>query len=74
MLDLGVDLYKKNCWVRVLDADGHQVDSHKLSTERAALLGYFGKVLRPAAVAVDATFNWYYFLDQLSGVLDLLGG
>jgi transposase len=49
--------------VTVLDADGQVRDSRQLSTERATLLGYFGKVPRPAKVAVEATFNWYYFLD-----------
>ncbi|MCJ7503010.1 MAG: IS110 family transposase, partial [Acidobacteriia bacterium] len=63
MLYLGVDLHKKSCWVTVLDADGQVRDSRQLSTERATLLGYFGKVPRPAKVAVEATFNWYYFLD-----------
>jgi transposase len=32
---------------------------------RGSLLDYFGKVERPAAVAVEATFNWYYFLDVM---------
>jgi transposase len=49
--------------VTVLDADGHLVESRKLGTERWELLDYFGKVRKPAALAVEATFNWYYFLN-----------
>lgn len=62
-LYLGVDLHKRSCWVTVLEADGHLVESRKLGTEKRELEGYFGKVRKPAAVAVEATFNWYYFLN-----------
>jgi transposase len=62
-LYLGVDLHKRSCWVTVLDAHGHLVESRKLGTEKWELLGFFGKVRKPAAVAVEATFNWYYFLN-----------
>jgi transposase len=62
-LYLGVDLHKRSCWVTVLDADGHLIESRKLGTERWELLDYFGKVRKPAALAVEATFNWYYFLN-----------
>ncbi len=64
-LYLGVDLHKQSCWVTVLDADGHQLDSRKLGTEKWELVEYFGKVQKPAAVAVEATFNWYYFLNVI---------
>ena len=64
-LYLGVDLHKKSCWVTVLDTDGHQLDSRKLGTEKWELLEYFEKVEKPAAVAVEATFNWYYFLNVI---------
>ena len=63
MLYLGVDLHKRSCWVTVLDADGHVVESRKLGTEKWQLQEFFGKVAKPAAVAVEATFNWYYFLN-----------
>lgn len=64
-LYLGVDLHKRSCWVTVLDADGHLFESRKLGTEKWELLEFFGKVEKPAAVAVEATFNWYYFLDLI---------
>lgn len=28
-LYLGVDLHKRSCWVTVLDADGHQLESRR---------------------------------------------
>jgi transposase len=49
--------------VTVLDADGHLVESRKVGTEKWELVGFFGQVRKPAAVAVEATFNWYYFLN-----------
>ena len=63
MLYLGVDLHKRSCWVTVLDADGHVVESRKLGTTRRELEEYFGQLAKPAQVAVKATFNWYYFLN-----------
>lgn len=65
MLYLGVDLHKRSCWVTVLDADGRVLKSVKLGTERWELLEYFGQVEKPAALAVEATFNWYYFLNLM---------
>src|SRR5713226_5531539 len=64
-LYLGVDLHKRSCWVTVLDADGHLVESRKLGTEKWELEEFFGKVAKPAALAVEATFNWYYFLNVI---------
>lgn len=65
MLYLGVDVHKRGCWVTVLEADGQEREQGKLGMEKATLLGYFGKIPRPAAVAVEATFNWYYFLNVI---------
>lgn len=62
-LYLGVDLHKKSCWVTAMDAEGRIPESQRIGTERERLLGYFGRVRKPAALAVEATFNWYYFLD-----------
>jgi hypothetical protein len=36
-----------------------------LCTERQVLLDYFAKVEKLARVAVEATFNWYYFLELI---------
>jgi transposase len=65
MLYLGVDIHKKSCWVTVLDEDGRELEQGKLSMDRTALLEYFGKIAKPAKLAVEATFNWYYFLNVI---------
>lgn len=65
MLYLGVDIHKKSCWVTVLDEEGREREQRKLGMDRAALLEYFGKIAKPAKLAVEATFNWYYFLDLI---------
>lgn len=62
-LYLGVDLHKKSCWITVMNGEGRILASQRIGTERGTLLSYFGKVEKPAALAVEATFNWYYFLD-----------
>jgi transposase len=65
MLYLGVDIHKKSCWVTVLDEEGHELEQRKLSMDRAARLGYFGKIAKPAKLAGEATFNGYYFLNVI---------
>jgi transposase len=65
MLYLGVDVHKRSCWVTVLDGDGREREQRKLGMDPRTLLGYFGKIPKPARVAVEATFNWYYFLNVL---------
>jgi transposase len=64
-LYVGVDLHKRSCWVTVLDADGHVLESRRIGTTKPELLEFFGQVRKPAAVAVEATFNWYYFLNVI---------
>ncbi|MGD1156472.1 MAG: transposase [Terriglobia bacterium] len=54
MLCLGVDVHKKSCWVTVLDADGQEIEQRKLSMDPRTLREYFGKIPKPAAVAVEA--------------------
>jgi len=64
-LYVGVDLHKRSCWVTVLDADGHLLESRRIGTTKPELLEFFGKVRKPAEVAVEATLNWYYFLNVM---------
>ncbi|MGH9359346.1 MAG: IS110 family transposase [Terriglobia bacterium] len=64
-LYLGGDLHKKSCWITAMNGAGQILESRRLSTERSDLLSYFGRVEKPAAMAVEATFNWYYFLDLI---------
>ncbi len=46
-LYLGVDLHKRSCWVTVLDADGHLLESRKLGTEKWELRAFFGQPQKP---------------------------
>ena len=63
MLYLGVDIHKKKCWVTVLDEGGQELEQGQLSMDAATLREYFGQIPKPAKLAVEATFNWYYFLN-----------
>ncbi len=65
MLYLGVDVHKRSCWVTVLEADGEEREQRKLSMDQRTLREYFGRISKPAKVAVEATFNWYYFLNVM---------
>lgn len=65
MLYLGVDIHKKKCWVTVLDEGGQELEQRQLSMDAAALREYFGQIPKPAKLAVEATFNWYYFLNVI---------
>jgi len=68
MLYLGVDIHKKHGWVTVLDEEGHELEQRKLSMDRSTLLEYFSKIAKPANLAVEATFNWYYFLNVVESI------
>jgi transposase len=51
--------------VTVLEVDGQEIEQRKLSMDPITLRAYFGKISQPAKVAVEATFNWYYFLNVI---------
>lgn len=63
MYYVGVDLHKATSWFYVLDARGKQVDSKNLSNDLAVLKGYFETIPVPFTLAVESTYNWYYFVD-----------
>jgi len=49
-LYVGVNLHKRSCWVTVLDADSHLLESRRIGTTKPGLLEFFGQVRKPAAV------------------------
>jgi hypothetical protein len=44
---------------------GRELEQRKLSMDRATLPEYFATIRKPAKLAVEATFNWYYLLDLI---------
>jgi transposase len=60
---VGVDLHKETSWFYILDNTGKKVDSKNVANNLDNLKEYFSKIPRPFTLAVEATYNWYYFVD-----------
>lgn len=60
---VGVDLHKKQSWFYVMDASGKRISSKSISNEISLLKEYFESIPRPFHLAVEATYNWYFFVD-----------
>jgi transposase len=60
---VGVDLHKQTSWFYVLNERGKKTDSINLSNNLEILKNYFKKIPKPFTLAVEATYNWYFFVD-----------
>jgi len=63
MYYVGADLHKLTTWFHVLDESGKRVISKSISNKSDKLHDFFDIVPKPFTVAVEATYNWYYFID-----------
>ena len=63
MYYVGVDLHKQTSWFYTLDSSGNRVDSINLTNNHDILKNYFKKIPKPFTLAVEATYNWYFFVD-----------
>lgn len=63
MVCVGCDLHKETTWFYVLNDLGEKVLSQNISNDRASLKAIFEKIPRPFHLAVEATYNWYFFVD-----------
>jgi len=63
MNNVGVDLHKERSWFYVSDEQGKRLDSQSISNSPELLRNYFSKIPRPFQLAVETTYNWYYFVD-----------
>ncbi|ODS31088.1 MAG: putative transposase [Candidatus Scalindua rubra] len=63
MYYVGVDLHKETSWFYIVDANGKKVDSRNISNKPEILKRYLKKIPKPFTLAVEATYNWYYFVD-----------
>ncbi len=59
----GVDLHKKRSWFYVMDANGKKISSKSISNEPEMLKKYFKTIPCPFRLAVESTYNWYFFVD-----------
>lgn len=63
MYYVGVDLHKEQSWFYVMSSTGKRISSMSISNEISVLKQYFNTIPRPFKLAVESTYNWYYFVD-----------
>jgi len=63
MYYVGVDLHKEQSWFHVMDKNGKRISSMSISNEINVLKEYFESIPRPFELAVESTYNWYFFVD-----------
>lgn len=60
---VGVDLHKDQSWFVVLDSKGKRLVSKSIANSPEGLKHYFAKMPKPFTLAVESTYNWYFFVD-----------
>jgi transposase len=63
MHTVGSDLHKENTLFHVLDEKGNMCDSKIIPNSPESLEKYFMTVPKPFILAVETTYNWYFFVD-----------
>jgi transposase len=63
MHTVGADLHKASTFFYVLDESGNRLDNQIISNNPEALEKYFMSIPKPFVVAVETTYNWYFFVD-----------
>jgi len=60
---VGVDLHKERSWFYIMNEQGKKISSKSISNELGVLKEYFQSITKPFTLAVEATYNWYFFVD-----------
>ena len=63
MYYVGVDLHKETPWFYIVDSQGKKYDSKNIQNKPENLRRYFEQIPKPLTLAVEATYNWYFFVD-----------
>lgn len=63
MYTIGADLHKQSTLFYVLDEKGDKYDNKIISNSPESLEKYFMKLPKPFTLAVETTYNWYFFVD-----------
>lgn len=63
MYYVGVDLHKEQSWFYVMDDKGTRVISKSIANKPDVLKNFFSTIPTPFTIAVEATYNWYFFVD-----------
>ena len=60
---VGVDLHKEQSWFYVSDQEGKRLISKSIPNQEQELKHIFEEIPKPFKLAVEATGNWYFFVD-----------
>lgn len=63
MFYVGVDLHKEQSWFYIMDQNGNKVTSQSIPNSCDSLKSFFATIPAPFTLAVEATYNWYFFMD-----------
>jgi transposase len=63
MYYVGSDLHKEETYFYVQDDSGNKVLNKSISNKPELLHKFFQKIPKPFTLAVEATYNWYFFMD-----------
>jgi transposase len=63
MYTVGADLHKPSTLFYVLDEQGNKYDTQIISNSPEILEKYFMCLPKPFVIAVETTYNWYFFVD-----------
>lgn len=70
MYYVGVDLHKEQSWFHVTNEYGTMLDSKSIANLPNLLQRYFQIIPKPFTLAVEATYNWYFFVDIAQSYAD----
>lgn len=60
---VGVDLHKEQSWFYVTNSEGKRLLSKSVPNSDETLNTVFKEIPRPFQLAVESTYNWYFFVD-----------
>lgn len=60
---VGADLHKEQTWFFVMDHNGTKIISKSIANRPELLQEFFQTLPKPFSLAVEATYNWYFFVD-----------
>lgn len=65
---IGIDLHKRYSHITVVDTLGSIVNKKRLENNDVDIQKYFSQWPKKTAVAIEATYNWYWLVDLLQGM------
>ena len=63
MYYVGCDLHKESTWFYIMNESGKRITSESILNHPDELHKFFSKIPKPFILAVEATYNWYFFID-----------